>query len=178
MQALCQPYRTMTPAPSAATWPDLLRSAASVLGIDLTPDDTGYLALVVDAQCTVQLQCTDDGRHATLFAVIGQPTSEAVARLAPRLLAANLFWQDTGGATLGHDPVSGRLLLARALAIEPFLARGSAQAAHECVAELQAFADQALGWQARLSDWLDGAQEESSDPSATPASTLTFMHRA
>ena len=151
----------MTPAPSAATWSDLLRSAASVLGIDLTPDDTGYLALVVDAQCTVQLQCTDDGRHATLFAVIGQPTSEAVARLAPRLLAANLFWQDTGGATLGHDPVSGR-----------------AQAAHECVAELQAFADQALGWQARLSDWLDGAQEESSDPSATPASTLTFMHRA
>lgn len=157
-----------------AEWPALLAEAGRVLGIDLSPDESGYLAVIVDAQCTLQLQCTEDGRQASLFCVIAELDDAALARIAPRLLAANYFWQATGGATLGHDPASGRLVLARALTIEPFLAQGSAQAAHRFVAELQAFADRAVAWQSQLPEWLEIASPADEDLAHAAAPRMLF----
>jgi hypothetical protein len=82
-------------------------------GTPLTLNQGGTLALAFDDELTINLEhdASQDLLH--LYAILGQEPSDHAARPAfyRKLLVANVFGHDTGGASLGIDDISGEVLL-------------------------------------------------------------------
>lgn len=78
---------------------------------DLSPDADNYCCLKFDNKITTHIQYNKEGDMIMLFAQLGAIDEDKTATLYPRLLQANLYWQGTGGATIGVDEETREVLL-------------------------------------------------------------------
>ncbi|MFY0478486.1 type III secretion system chaperone [Achromobacter marplatensis] len=81
---------------------------------DMAPDEDGYLMLKVDDQF-VHMQLDAEADEIILYAILQEVEPDRQLEIYARLLTANTFWKETGGATLSIDEASGRVLLGRVL---------------------------------------------------------------
>lgn len=78
---------------------------------ELAPDDDDYCCLGFDDKIIVHLQYNKDLEVMMMFCQVGMVQEAYREFIFPRVLKANMFWQGTGGATLGADEDSGEILM-------------------------------------------------------------------
>lgn len=122
----------------------LLRELGQRMGLSLLSfDPYGGCALELDQRMIISLQCHESGDELWLYTDLGPVPGRSLA-LHEKLLQANLFWQQTSGATLslsGDTPPHA--VLARALHWMPMDEAS-------LVAAVENFVNTAEDWQARL----------------------------
>lgn len=97
---------------SAENYKQLLSELGQAVGIpDLAPDKDNYCCLGFDDKIIIHLQYNEENEVLMLFAQLGSIDEDKTVDLYPRLLKANLFWQGTGGATLGVDDETREVLM-------------------------------------------------------------------
>ena len=129
----------------------LLKGLGRSFGLpDLQPDEDGCCILMFD-EIVVTLQLDATGKHVTIHTQIGTLPPDASAGRLESLLAANLFWTHTAGATLALLPGNRAVVLARRCVLE---ALEQPQFEHD----LAGFLDAAERW-----------REELQKPEAVPA---------
>ena len=140
----------------------LVAELGEVLGIsDLQADESGYFGLTVDASVTVCLQYGEEDDQLTLFSKVSALPASQRARALEVLMHANLFWQGTGGATLGFDPADEIVVLARRVALSGLDAATLAEA-------IQQHADRGQAWRSYLEEIADDDRGSASATSAPP----------
>ncbi len=96
----------------------LLEAFGRAIGLPgLGPDAAGFCSLRFD-QHLVNLQQDPAGREVTLFTHLGDLPEDASSATLRKLLAANLFWTATSGATLALEEASGGVALALRLPLD------------------------------------------------------------
>ncbi|HLB34456.1 MAG: hypothetical protein A3F67_05300 [Verrucomicrobia bacterium RIFCSPHIGHO2_12_FULL_41_10] len=90
----------------------LLKECGDAVGIhDLAPDDHGFASLLIDDALTIDLEYNEEDDLMVLSSVLGTIPIDQIVTLYPEFLEANLFWNGTGGGTLGVDPTTHTLFL-------------------------------------------------------------------
>ena len=89
-----------------------LSRLGELLGVDLQYDEDGYLAFAFDNDLTFLIKHETRPDGLVLFCKIGEAPLDD-AEFCEELLASNLFWRDTGGATLSLERYSRHVILAR-----------------------------------------------------------------
>lgn len=79
---------------------------------DLALDETGYCTLAFNEEWLLNLQYDESLQRLSLFSHLCVVVPECRLQVYARLLSANLFWQETDGATLGMDEDTGMAVLA------------------------------------------------------------------
>lgn len=128
---------------SLSSYQALIQELGAQLGAaDMQADDTGYIALTIDTiQAHLQYDAEED--RVLLFTRLPAVEVDRAAEIYGLLLAANLFWQGTGGATFSIDFNTGRVFLADR--------RGREGVSATVLSDwLEGFVDVALHWQGRL----------------------------
>jgi len=98
---------------SAENYKQLLSELGQAVGLpDLAPDEDNYCCLGFDDKIITHLQYNEENEVLMLFAQLGTIDEDKAAEIYPKLLKANLFWQGTGGATLGVDDETREGLMA------------------------------------------------------------------
>ena len=96
----------------------LLEGLGRSVGLpELQPDENGSCTLMFD-EVVVTFQQDAPGRQVTLHTQIGILPADAPAARLETLLAANLFWIQTAGATLALLPANRALVLAQRFELE------------------------------------------------------------
>jgi hypothetical protein len=146
----------------------LLGELGSLVGIpELRADADLHCGVVVDAGTAVHLQLDPTNATVTVYATAGQLSDSGRAAALELLMAANLFWQGTGGATLGLNQADGTIVAAQRVALAGLVA-------HALMAMVQSVADVAATW-ADMLDGLGGRDLGASpSPSSSPASPVTL----
>ena len=91
----------------------LLEGLGRTFGLpDLGPDENGSCLLMFD-DAVVTLQQDAPGKHLTVYTQVGLLAADTSLARVESLLAANLFWTQTAGATLSLLPANRALILAR-----------------------------------------------------------------
>lgn len=102
---------------SLSSYQALIRELAGALGVpDMRADESGYVALTIDAQ-EIHLQYDEDQDQILLFTRLSTVSVDRAAETYGLLLSANLFWQGSGGATFSIDFDTGRVFLANRQAL-------------------------------------------------------------
>ncbi len=95
-------------------WHDLVVAFGHLHKVDgLVPDEDGYVAIDFDDGLLLRLQFNRITSLITAFAVLGRLPETGAEGQMRHLLAGNLFWQGTGGGTIGVDPDDGQIIFAR-----------------------------------------------------------------
>lgn len=98
---------------------ELLDGFAKEAGLtDLKPLDEGYCALFDGDDMAVQMQLDRNSGILAFFIEVGKIEEQYRAKAYPYLLAANVLWIGTGGATLGMN-YEGVVMLCYSEPIEP-----------------------------------------------------------
>lgn len=114
---------------------------------DLEPDEDGYVALEMDGHI-IHLQDDAGAAAIVLYSVLQEIEPARLLEVCARLLTANAFWRETGGATLSLDEASGHVLLCRTVSLHGLELAG-------LEAALGSFADTTMHW----SRWLEAVNE-------------------
>ena len=123
----------------------LLGAFGATIGIpDLRLDEAGCCALAFD-EVVVNLEADPDGRQLFLYASVGPVPSSDSSELYKQLLDGNLFWKDTGGATLGLDREGARVVLLQSLPAERI-------SDPEFAAAVEQFVNAAEAWTRRIAE--------------------------
>lgn len=97
---------------SLENYKQLLSELGQAVGLaDLAPDKDNYCCLGFDDKIITHLQYNEENEILMLFAQLGTIDEDKTVALYPRLLKANLFWQGTGGATIGIDDETREVLM-------------------------------------------------------------------
>lgn len=97
---------------SLVNYKQLLSELGQSTGIPgLTSDNDNYCCLGFDDKIIVHLQFNPESEILMFFCQLGKVDEDKASVLYPRLLKANLFWQGTGGATIGVNDESGEILM-------------------------------------------------------------------
>jgi len=107
------------------------------LGLGQAPADSDGVSVFSFDEVDVLL--STDEQALVLFSRVGEAPANSPAVLEA-LLAANLFWQESGGATLSLEPFSRSVILARRLV---FAEIGSV---NQLELALESFAQSAVTW--------------------------------
>lgn len=79
---------------------------------DLAPDEEHYLCLSFDENVVIHFQYHPELSQVMLFSVVGTLKGrEELDKYFKDLLQANLYWQETAGATLGIDGETDEILI-------------------------------------------------------------------
>jgi hypothetical protein len=98
---------------------DLLSQLGTSLGLpNLAPDAQGYCCLQIGG-ITLSIQYEATRQDLVIFSRLCQIDDSAAADAYPLLLAANLLWLETQGATLALDPHDASVFLQIREKIEP-----------------------------------------------------------
>ncbi|CUR67706.1 type III secretion system chaperone [Pseudomonas aeruginosa] len=131
------------------TFRELVAQLGAGLAIpDMEADEDGYVALDMDGHI-IHLQEDAGAGVIVLYAVLQEIEEARLLEVCARLLTANAFWRETGGATLALDEVTGHVLLCRAVALNGLDMAGLETA-------LGDFADAAAHWAGWLASVNDG----------------------
>lgn len=97
---------------------ELIEELGKNVGLsNLEADADNYCCLGFDEKIITHIQYNAENDLIMLFSQLGTVKEEKAADLYPRLLKANLFWQGTGGATIGVDDETREILLAYQVAM-------------------------------------------------------------
>lgn len=97
---------------SAENYKQLLSELGQSVGLpELAPDEDNYCCLGFDDKIVLHIQYNKENEVLMLFSQIGTIDEDKTKAIYPRLLKANLFWQGTGGATIGVDDESREVLM-------------------------------------------------------------------
>lgn len=143
----------------------VLASLVDRLGVGPITADDDHVSVFSFGEIDVLV--TADQQALTIFARLGEAPLGS-SEFLESLLEANLFWQDTGGATLSLEPFSRMVLLA----IRMTLAQADSVEALELA--IEAFAESAIVW-TRTIDRL--RQDLASGPSSATISPSALIHR-
>lgn len=141
----------------------LLNDFAHDIGLpELALDPNGLGSLLFDDAIMLHLQLNETVGTVILFATIGTVPEQGRESFYADMLQANLFWQQTGGATLALEKSSHAAVLAYEQPLD-----GLDQAGFQGL--IKQFLDVAEDWQSRLRDVSAGERPDSGhdDPSAT-----------
>lgn len=98
---------------SAIIFKELLHNLGNEIGLpQLAPDAQGYCCLQFDEKIVVNIQYVDNSQNLLLFTSVGALDEKNRRKGFEKMLQANLFWQDTGGSTLGVDPETFTVIMA------------------------------------------------------------------
>ena len=140
---------------------EALAALADKLGV--APLATGEDQVSILSFDEVDILITSDEQSLTVFARLGTaPQNDS--DLLEALLAANLFWQETGGATLSIEPYSRGIIMAQKVAAAEVFSVDSLEAA------IENFARYAIEWSRTIDRLASGAAEASV---ALPEAVLT-----
>jgi hypothetical protein len=118
---------------------ELVAELGEQLGLPtLLADDEDLAVLNLENSPPISLSIDDD--EAVVLAALLGKAPEGKAELAEELLASNLFWRDTGGATLSMERYGRDVFLARRWAPSELPDSGALAKA------LEGFADLAVKW--------------------------------
>lgn len=79
-------------------------------GFSLPVDDTGYTSLEVDGSLICNIQYIEPADAAYIYFEIGRIVAGGEGKVAPELLAGNLFGLGTGGGVLAMEPESRKVM--------------------------------------------------------------------
>lgn len=97
----------------------LLSELGQLVGLpELEPDKDNYCCLGFDDKVILHMQYSPETQIAMVFTQIGKLKEGREEYLYPKLLKANLFWQGTGGATIGVDDETREILLCYQVQVE------------------------------------------------------------
>jgi len=144
----------------------LLATLADRLGVGPITADDDHVSVFSFGEIDVLVSADD--QSLTIFARLGE-VPRGDAEFLESLLEANLFWQDTGGATLSLEPFSRMVLLA--LRWTPV----QADSLEALESAIEAFAESAIVW-TRTIDRL--RQDSASAPSTATPAPADLIHRA
>jgi len=97
---------------SVENYKQLISELGQSVGLpDLVPDEDNYVCLGFDDKIITHVQYNPENEVVMLFAQLGTIDEDKENDVYPRLLKANLFWQGTGGATIGVDDETREVLL-------------------------------------------------------------------
>src|SRR5262249_33730853 len=106
-------------AMSMEIYRSLLKGLGATIGLpDLAPDDEGFCAMQFGDRIVVNLQYEAEREDLALFARLGDVEPDLREAAYEMLLAGNLFWKETAGATLSVEPTAGTVYLAAKQAIQ------------------------------------------------------------
>ncbi|SFP86579.1 Tir chaperone protein (CesT) family protein [Variovorax sp. OK605] len=131
----------------------VLAALRAAVGLpDLQPDADGTCQLVIDDKLVVNIGWSEPSSQVVFFAPVGS-LQEAVDRAGAlaALLRANLFWEQTGGATLSLAQDGHTVVLA-------YQAPGSQLAQEDVPALLGWMIDLAGDWQSRVEELARAAE--------------------
>ena len=98
-----------------------LRSLGDLIGIDdLILDDGGICCLSFDDDIMVTIQFDEQERQIIFFTPLGEVKDENRMTVYEKMLSANLFWRETGGATLSFEKESDMAVLLDRFPIQGF----------------------------------------------------------
>ncbi len=123
----------------------LLAALGRQVGIaELALDEAGCCVLAFD-DVVLHLEADEQSGRLFLYADLGDAPDGLGEAFHRELLAANLMWQGTGGATLSLDPAGRRFVLGHAVPVDRI---GEV----DFVATVERFVDIAEIWQRRIAD--------------------------
>lgn len=135
----------------------VLKQLESATGLaDLTPDDHGAVDLLFDEDLEVTIQPDQSGSLVTVYAVVGQLGEQVEGAMLLDLLSANLFGQQTNGATFAVENTTGQIVLQHS-------ERVSDIQFPVFVDTLGEFVDAVEHWKPRLEQMMNDA-DQASDP--------------
>lgn len=103
---------------SKETYKKLITQLGKTINLpDLAPDQDDYCCLEFDKKIVVHLQYSVENDVLMLFSQLGIIDEDKTADLYSKILKANLFWQGTGGATIGVDDQTREALMAFQIAL-------------------------------------------------------------
>ncbi|MFC4297764.1 type III secretion system chaperone [Castellaniella hirudinis] len=146
---------------SLSSYQALMAELGQTLGMaDMAAGEDGYVGLMIDAhEIHIQYEAEDD--LVILFARLPEVDPDRRDAIYAMLLAANVFWQGTQGATFSADFDTGRVFLADRRVL-PGLD----------VAVLSAWIEQftnvAAHWRSRIEDANDGGPLRTAGAQAAP----------
>jgi len=143
--------------------PDTLLELGQKLGIeDLSFQDNDTCQLIVGENLTVTIELIKGEEAVYLYGdICPKPASPGTA-LFERLMGANLFGAETGGATLALNPGTNTLVLWKKVGLD-------GQGGDALLTELQEFSNWLLTWQDELSGSGNAAVTENSEEPASGA---------
>ena len=119
---------------------------------DLQADKEGLCSLRLDDRVTITMECNEASGVLVFSAVLGTLAPYQTKSFYPHLLEANLFWKETGGATLGVDPATLNVFLCQQEKFEEMPSEYFQEV-------LKKFSDTALSWNTRLSESTESLEE-------------------
>ena len=146
---------------SLSAYQALIAELGQSLGLtDMAAGEDGYMGLTIDGhEIHIQHEAEDD--EVILFARLSAVDPERQAPIYAMLLAANVFWQGTRGATFSADFDTGRVFLADRRALDKL-------SVETVSVWIEQFANVATHWHARIQDAKDGGPLMT-DPAAPEA---------
>jgi hypothetical protein len=124
---------------------DLIRAFAAEVGLDADAFAKAQEVVIDGVAVGVTYEGNADFGDLVYFAQLGKPSDAREADVHRTLLYANNLWAGTGGATLGLQQETGKVVMAGRLDIGEVTPAGLAKL-------LGAFADTALFWQKFIAD--------------------------
>ena len=91
---------------SLETYQNMMAELGRACGFSLPVDDTGYTSLEVDGSLICNIQYIEPADAAYIYFEIGRIVAGGEGKVAPELLAGNLFGLGTGGGVLAMEPES------------------------------------------------------------------------
>ena len=144
---------------------DVLAELGHRMGLNVALDEQGVCRLVFDERFAVDIEASPDNDTVHLYSVLCPVPPENKGPFYERLLAANLFGGDTGGAWFALDGVHGEVVLNRTLKMTDTDYQDFADL-------LEAFVDHLESW----SDKLAGSElNESTDAPAVDRAASDAM---
>lgn len=95
---------------SLETYQNLMAELGRACGFSLPIDDTGYTSLEVDGSLICNIQYVEPADAAYIYFEIGRIVAGGEGKVAPELLAGNLFGLGTGGGVLAMEPESRKVM--------------------------------------------------------------------
>lgn len=103
---------------SEVDYKKLITELGKNIGLDeLKPDEDLYCCLGFDDKITVHFQYNQESETLMLFSQLGIIDEDKLAGVYPKLMKANVFWQGTGGSTLGVDDENNEVILSYQVAL-------------------------------------------------------------
>lgn len=95
---------------SLETYQNMMAELGRACGFSLPVDDTGYTSLEVDGSLICNIQYIKPADAAYIYFEIGRIVAGGEGKVAPELLAGNLFGLGTGGGVLAMEPESRKVM--------------------------------------------------------------------
>lgn len=95
---------------SLETYQNMMAELGRACGFSLPVDDTGYTSLEVDGSLICNIQYIEPADAAYIYFEIGRIVAGGEGKVAPELLAGNLFGLGTGGGVLAMEPESRKVM--------------------------------------------------------------------